>query len=81
MNKLEKQQRQEFKQAFKQAETPLIEPNEEEKRNGWTAETLTAYVQEQTAARELKVDPMSAMNRAGRRPTRANSKYNPHRWR
>lgn len=59
--------------------TSLIEPTEEEKRNGWTAETLTEYVREQKASQELRADPASPMRRTP--PKRANSKYRPHRWR
>jgi hypothetical protein len=39
------------------------EPTEEEVRNGWTAETLTAYLQEQRAAQLLRIDPLSPVNR------------------
>ena len=58
---------------------PLIEPTDEEKRNGWTAETLTAYVHEQRAAQTVRIDPKSFSRQA--RPTRANSKYSPFKWR
>lgn len=81
MTSLENQQRDEFKRALKAGEGPLVEPTDDEKRNGWTAETLTAYLAEQKAASALRIDPHSAMNRAARKPVRANSKYNPHRWR
>ena len=73
----------EFRTAPKGAEAsqPTVEPTEEEKRNGWTTETLTAYHAEQRAAQSLKIDPNSAFNRRQRRPTRANSRYRPQRWR
>jgi hypothetical protein len=54
----------------------LIEPTPEEARNGWTAETLTAYVRRQQAARADAIDPA---RRVAPRPPVANSKYNPHR--
>lgn len=76
-------QRREFQGALKAAEaaTPLIEPSADEIKNGWTAESLSSYVAEQRASQELRVDPASAMNRQGRRPRRANSRYRPLRWR
>lgn len=77
-------ERQEFKKALTEAEAKqpaLIQPNDEEARNGWTPETLTAYLNEQTAAQSLRVDPHSAFNRRARRPTRANNRYRPQRWR
>lgn len=73
--------RREFNRAAKHAEQNigLIEPTEDEKRNGWTAETLTAYVRDQAASAEMRVDPHSAMRR--KTPKRANSKYSPFKWR
>ncbi len=56
---------------------PLIQPTEEEARNGWTAETLTDYVRQRQRAQAAKVFPEKPP-----RPTMANSKYNPLRcWR
>lgn len=60
---------------------PLIEPSDEEKRNGWTAETLTAYLNQQHAAQGVRVDIHSDERRQGRRPVMANNRYNPLRWR
>lgn len=76
-------QREEFLEALDAAEasTPLVEPSEDEARNGWTAATLTAYLTEQQAAQSLRVDPHSAMNRQARRPAVANNRYRPLRWR
>ena len=34
----------------------LIEPSEDEKRNGWTAESLTAYHAERDAAAQKSLD-------------------------
>jgi len=62
------------------AKQHLIEPNAEELRNGWTAETLTAYVAQRTAGAELKNDPHSLHRKQARRPTRQTG-YNPLRWR
>ncbi len=59
----------------------LVEPTDEERRNGWTAETLTQYIADRAAAAELKTDPHSLHRRLARRPTRQNHKYSPHRWR
>ncbi len=52
----------------------LIEPNEHERRNGWTAETLTAYVNERRKASQDRVDWNHPSRR--KRPDRANG----HRW-
>ena len=58
-----------------------IEPTEEEKRNGWTQRTLTAYLAERFAAQSLSVDADSLHRRNARRPEEANHRYNPRRWR
>lgn len=63
------------------AKTDLIEPTKDEKKNGWTAETLTQYVAERNAGAELKTDPHSLERRMERRPRAQNTQYNPHRWR
>ncbi len=34
----------------------LIEPTEDERRNGWDAQSLTAYVREQRHAQESRLD-------------------------
>ena len=60
---------------------PLVEPTEDERRNGWTAEALTNYLAERTAGQALKLDPHSLHNRMDRRPRAANSRYSPLRWR
>lgn len=54
----------------------LLEPTLEERNNGWTAKTLTAYIKERTEAQteailgERKVKPKSQ-----------NHRYNPKHWR
>jgi hypothetical protein len=53
----------------------LVEPTADEKRNGWTAETLTAY-REQIAPEIARLFE----RRKPAMPTRAN-RYHPHRWR
>jgi len=58
-----------------------IEPNEEEKKNGWTTESLTRYLQEQHAAQTLRVDVHSLSRQVARRKDVQNHKYNPRRWR
>ncbi len=50
-----------------------ITPTEGERRNGWTEETLSAYVAERRAAEAMLIDPRA---RRPQRPTRQNS----HRW-
>jgi len=59
-------------------DTGLIEPTEEEARNGWTAEALTEYVRRQADIQRgvINFDPA---HRKKRRPATANSQYNPHR--
>ncbi len=59
----------------------LIEPSPDEARNGWTAETLTTYLADQTAAQAERIDPVSVARKRARRPTRASSGYRPLRWR
>jgi len=56
---------------------PEIEPTDDERRNGWTAETLAEYLASRQAA--LDVDPNSPQRR--HRPEVQNHAYNPHRWR
>jgi len=60
---------------------PLVEPNEEERRNGWTSKTLTAYLAERQAGQSLSVDVNSLHRKASRRPNEQNHKYRVHRWR
>lgn len=59
----------------------LIQPTEEEARNGWTAETLTEYVKRQADVQKgvIYFDPQ---HRQPKRPAVANGRYNPLRcWR
>ena len=71
----------EFLAALEEADKgPKIQPTAEEARNGWTAETLTAYHAEQKASQTLRIDPGSTVRRKAP-PVRANSKYSPLRWR
>ena len=59
---------------------PPVEPSEEEKNNGWTTETLTAYLAERTAGQSLEIDTDSVVRRLARRPVQQNNRYNPLRW-
>lgn len=80
----EEAQRREFRSALRESEeanVDLVQPTADEARNGWTAETLTAYLQEQQASASLRADMGSAMRRQGRRPQRQNRDYRPLRWR
>lgn len=81
--KIERQQAEEFREVHRSAKAgqPVVEPTPDEARNGWTAETLTAYLAEQTTSQTLRIDAGSLHRRLARRPDRANSKYRPHRWR
>lgn len=57
--------------------TNLIEPTEDEKRNGWTAETLTAYLKQQDKAAMTRAD---AFERAPEKP-QTTVRKSPFRWR
>lgn len=59
----------------------LVEPTDEEKKNGWTAKTLTAYLAERMAGQTLAVDVNSLHRQKARRPNSQNHSYSPHRWR
>lgn len=56
---------------------PPVEPTEEEKRNGWTIETLTEYRRQAFSDEQRRINPAFR----ARRPMRANSRYNPFKWR
>lgn len=73
--------REQFRRAMTaaEAEVELVEPTEDERRNGWTPESLTEYLREQRAAQSMRIDPAGEMRR--QRPRAANSRYRPHRWR
>ena len=63
------------------ARQEIIEPTEDEKKNGWTAKTLTKYLAERAAGQSLAVDVNSLHRRVARRPDVQNHRYRPHRWR
>ena len=67
------------REAITQQQT--IEPTEEEKKNGWTTKTLTAYLTERMAAQSLNVDVNSLHRQVARRPREANHHYRVLRWR
>ena len=56
-----------------------IEPNEEERRNGWTTETLSLYVHQRRQAEKVSLDPHHPSRR--RNPQRAKTGYSPFTWR
>ena len=72
---------EELDDAQHKARVDPVEPTDEEKRNGWTSESLTAYLAERQAGQELAVDVNSLHRRLARRPTEQNHRYRPHRWR
>ena len=55
----------------------LLEPTPEEKKNGWTAQKLTAYVLGRETAQFQAIDPENRKLR----PVSQNHRYNPLRWR
>jgi hypothetical protein len=58
--------------------TTLIEPTPDERRNGWTPETLTAYL----AERERAVNQRLSFPRKPPLPPMAHAPWSPHRtWR
>lgn len=73
----------EFDGVFRTAEieTPIIEPTDEEKNNGWDAESLAEYRAERAAAQTIEIDPHSTQRRLSARPAEQNNKYSPFRWR
>lgn len=58
----------------------LIEPTAAERRNGWTAQTLTEYYRQREVAALIRVfgDP----NKGKRRPLKVQNvkAFSPHRW-
>ena len=58
-----------------------VEPTDEERRNGWSTETLTAYLAERFAAQCLTVDVTSLQRNRMRRKNEQNHHYRPLRWR
>ena len=67
----------EFNDAYQDIEP--VEPNEEEKRNGWTTESLTKYIASQLASQSLTIDIKSLKRKV--KPDTQNNRYNPRRWR
>lgn len=63
------------------ARQEMIEPTDEEKKNGWDSVSLTKYLSERAAVQALSVDVNSLHRRAARRPVEQNHRYRPHRWR
>ena len=72
--------RRQFRAALDAQPHELVEPTADEAKNGWTAETLTAYVAEQKAAQTLRIDPSSVLRRKAL-PKMAHERFSPFRWR
>lgn len=77
------------------ADDNLLTPTDEEKANGWTAESLTRYIHERSEVNAIRAGVVIAPNgrslteRAARqqhqlirgdRQTRCNNHYDPFRW-
>lgn len=58
-----------------------VEPTPDERRNGWTAETLGLYLAGRAAGAAVHLDPASMHRRAARRSSEQRHRYNPLRWR
>ncbi len=72
--------REQFQADIEESEgSPLVQPSPEEERNGWTPETLTAYLAEQKAASNIRINPTSAL-RGNKKPRVANSRYRVFEW-
>jgi hypothetical protein len=56
----------------------MVKPTPEEARNGWTEETLTAYIEERQRQQLEAADPKHPRRRV--RPMTANGAYNPLKW-
>ena len=69
----------EYEPQAEAAAPELIQPTEDEARNGWDAESLTAYLPERSAAQSDRL--LAIFNRRPSRPRWANSRYSPFRWR
>ena len=54
----------------------LVQPSEEEKRNGWTAETLTKYIRERERASYERIDLLSARRRRQQPQRASGNKWN-----
>lgn len=57
----------------------VIEPTDEEKRNGWDAKALNKYLADREASQSAALDPDSISRR--KRPNEQNHRYRPLRWR
>lgn len=57
----------------------MTELTKEERRNGWTEESLAQYRQEREVAAAERIDPHSEARRV--RPSRQNNCYSPLKWR
>lgn len=58
----------------------MLELTDEERANGWTEETLTAYLNERERA-QAGVVMFDPDYRQPQRPRWANNRYHPHFWR
>lgn len=58
----------------------LMEPTPEEKKNGWTAKTLTEYHRDIERHDRDKIFSMMDERRK-QRPRYQNHRYSPHKWR
>lgn len=58
----------------------FVEPTEEEKRNGWTKETLTEYILERKIS-QAEENTLRAMLIIPKKYSIENeTEYNPHKW-
>lgn len=54
----------------------LVEPTADERKNGWTAESLTKYLNERKEANSRAI-----LDKPRIPPAKANGTYQPQRWR
>lgn len=59
----------------------LVRPSPEERRNGWTAETLTAYLRQREREQRLTIlGPGGSGFGSGTGPVRCDGRYDPWAW-
>ena len=62
------------------AEPPPPQPTADERRNGWTRDSLARYLREREWERALVLDPDGPLRRRGRPGPRTLGSHDPHDW-
>ena len=69
----------EKREAVRDTKISPVKPTEEEKKNGWTTQTLTKYLTERLAGQSINIDINSLHRQVI--PNEQNHKYSVKRWR